>query len=67
MIVEMVKESWKLMGFRQVAPECATLACGLFRAEDNKGSTDSRGAFYLSPTCTQRTAITRENTLYQKG
>lgn len=65
MIVETVKGSWKLMGFRQVAPECATLACGLFRAEDNQGSTDSRGAFYLSPTCSQRTELP-EKTFYIK-
>lgn len=37
-----------LMGFRQTAHECATLACGLFPREDNQGPTDSRIAFFFT-------------------
>ena len=39
------------MGFRSGHPECSTLACGLFQAEDNHGPTDLRGAFYCSYNC----------------
>lgn len=42
-----------LMGFRQAAHECATLACGLFPREDNQGPTDSRIAF-LPPFTAQK-------------